>query len=232
MQRKITFAPGEFYHLYNRGVNKSKIFFDAHDYYRLMMLLYLCNSDTHIHSQNVFRHGKKTSLEAILTSVFSTERGEQLVDIGAYCLMPNHFHILVKERMDGGVSLFMQKLGTAYTMYVNKRKTRTGTLYEGPFKATHVAEDNYLKYLYAYIHLNPIKLIDTQWKKNGIRNKGKAEAYLHKYQFSSYLDHLKVARRQNLIIETDSFPKYFNTEADFDNHIKYWLTFRSDYSIL
>jgi len=95
-------------------------------------------------------------------------RGEQLVNIVTYCLMSNHFHLLIYEKTEGGISKFMQKVTTAYTMYFNKSKQRTGALFQGKFKAKHASiNDNYLKYLVAYIHLNPIKLIDAQWKENG-----------------------------------------------------------------
>src|SRR3989344_4623952 len=108
-----------------------------------------CNSKLNINFRNVIDVTKE---------VLVFERRETLVDIGAFCLMPNHFHLLLREKEDGNISLFMKKLLTAYVMYFNKKYERTGSLFEGKFKSEPVREDNYLKYLFSYIHLNPIKL--------------------------------------------------------------------------
>ena len=149
---------------------------------------------------------------------------ENLVDIGSYCLMPNHFHILVHERAEGGISKFMQKLSTAYSMYFNTKYERTGVLFEGRFKAQHANTDNYLKYLFAYIHLNPVKLIDSQWKENGIIDRAKAQRYLKTYRFSSYLDYLGKKRPENMILNKDVFPEYFENFSEFRDFIDEWLT--------
>ncbi len=77
----------------------------------------------------------------------SLPRGNQLVSIGAYCLMSNHLHLLLREEEESGISLFMQKVSTAYTMYFNRKYKRTGSLFAGRFKAQHAGNDNYLKYL-------------------------------------------------------------------------------------
>jgi len=184
MTRKIFFVPGEFYHIYNRGTDKRVIFKNTKDYNRFVLLLYLCNSTKPVNIEAELQKGR-TFLE-----LMESNRGDELVDIGAYCLMPNHFHILIKEKNEKGISLFMKKLSTAYSMYFNKKYDRSGALFEGRFKAKHISDDAYLKYLFAYIHLNPIKIIDSEWKENGICNKSEAKIYLSKYEYSSYLDYL------------------------------------------
>jgi putative transposase len=90
--------------------------------------------------------------------------GTPLVSIGAYCLMPNHFHLLVKEEFEGGIAKFMQRLLTGYTMYFNKKHDRTGPLFAGVFKSRHVADDRYLQRVASYIHLNPTDL-KIDWKQ-------------------------------------------------------------------
>ena len=95
-------------------------------------------------------------------SLLDLPRKETLVDIGAYCLMPNHFHLLIRETAEGNISRFMLKLQTGYPMYFNKKYQRTGALFEGKFKAKHITNDNHLKYLFAYLHLNPVKITDPQ----------------------------------------------------------------------
>ncbi len=158
--------------------------------------------------------------------IYDLERKNLLVNIGAYCLMPNHFHILITQIEENGISKFMQKLGTAYSMYYNKKYERTGGLFEGKFKSQHLDTDRYLKYIFSYIHLNPIKLIQKDWKEKGIKNIKEAIDYLNKYTYSSCLDFLGEKRVQNKILNTESFPKYFPNKASFIEEILEWLTLR------
>lgn len=214
--RKVEFAIGDFYHLYNRGNSKQKIFLDREDYLRFVSLLFACNSKRNFKAQNL-GYGE---------SPYDFERGEQLVAIGAYCLMPNHFHILITPLAEDGVSVFMQKLSTAYVMYFNKKYSRAGSLFEGKFKSEHVNSDRYLKYLFSYIHLNPVKIIDKEWKEKGIRNEKITLDYLRNYQYSSYVDFKGVNRIQSKILQTSSFPEYFPTKKSFENEILEWLDFK------
>ncbi len=221
MERKFSFSVGEFYHIYNRGNNKSNIFLDAKDKKRFQKLLYVCNNTKPV----VYKTIQGMPLDKI-------ERGEQLVDIGLYCLMPNHFHLLLHEIKEGGISLFVEKLLTAYSMYFNKKNTRTGRLFEGRFKASFVGTDEYLKYLFSYIHLNPVKIIDKHWKENGITDKQNTKEFLQKYTYSSYLDYCGQKREENLILDKRNFPEYFKDTEDFDRFIDEWLSFREkDYLI-
>lgn len=217
MERSFDFSIDEFYHLYNRGNNKCDIFLDEGDRKRFVRLLFLCNSTKPM----IYKIVQGWPLNNI-------DVEEKLVDIGAYCLMPNHFHILVHERSEGGISVFMQKLTTAYSMFFNRKYTRTGSLFGGTFKATHVDTDEYLKYLFSYVHLNPVKLIDNKWKENGIKDRDKAKKYLREYVSSSYLDYIGVSREENVILSHDSFPDYFSDIIDFDDFIDEWLIFNVD----
>lgn len=217
MNRDILFAPSEFYHLYNRGVEKRVIFTNASDYRRFLTLLFMCNSSNPVHLHN------KDRINKTLIDFDRVERGNTLVDLLSYCLMPNHFHLLIREKSDTGCSKFMQKLCTAYTMYFNKKYNRVGPLFQGKFKATHVNNDRYLKYLISYIHLNPVKLIDKKWKENGISNREKAKKYLENYKFSSYLDYIGRRRIEQKIINTDILPNLFDELSTFENEVKEWL---------
>lgn len=112
-------------------------------------------------------------------------------------------------------------------MYFNKKYDRTGALFEGRFKAQHVDEDEYLKYLFSYIHLNPIKLIDARWKENGIKDREGAKKYLKSYKYSSYLDYLGENREETKILSKESFPEYFK-DTDFKDYINFWLDFKKE----
>ncbi len=139
--------------------------------------------------------------------------------------MPNHVHLLIREKNDGGTSRFMQKLATAYTMYFNTRYERTGSLFQGAFKSSHADDDRYLKYLISYIHLNPVKLIEPKWKERGIENRKAAEKYLKEYEYSSYLDYLGVKRKEKAIIDAAALPEYFESPSDFKTSVTEWLSY-------
>lgn len=208
--RKVTFVPGEFYHLYNRGNDKRKIFLDNQDYQHFLNLMYICNSTRSIELRKVGE---------------DFDRMDLLVNIGAYCLMPNHFHILITEKTEGGVSKYMLKLLTAYTMYFNKKYVRTGKLYEGKFKSTYANNDKYLKYLFAYIHLNPAKLIDKNWKIRKGRSSKELLDYVLNYNYSSMKEYRNL---QFKILNTENFPEYFENMDDHKNELFNWLEFNTE----
>jgi len=215
MERKFEFSIGEFYHIYNRGNDKRDIFLDESDKERFVKLLFVCNSTKPV----VFKTIQGLPLEEI-------NRGETMVDIGAYCLMPNHFHLLIKEKIENGISIFLEKLATAYSMYFNKKNERTGKLFEGVFRAVYINNDEYLKYLFAYIHLNPVKLIDPAWKEKGISEKDKAKKHLLEYKYSSYHNYVgDIKKEESLIINKNVFPKYFEDFKEFKIFIDEWLKY-------
>jgi putative transposase len=219
MARAFTFAPGEFYHLYNRGADKRNIFLTRGDRDRFLALLYLANQPGAVDLKIQGR---------TLVEILEPRQGEPLVEVAAYCLMPNHFHLLVREHADGGISKFMQKVTTGYTMYFNKRNDRSGVLFQGKFKATHVDDDRYLRYLISYIHLNPVKLIDPGWKDTGITDRTQAEHFLRAYTASSYLDYLRNDRPEGVILSMQALPEYFSDWADFHTHVTEWLTYNAN----
>lgn len=214
-QRMFSFAYGEFYHAYNRGTDKRVIFQDTADYRRFVELLFLSNSVFAVDIRYVRKFND---------SIYDFDRGDPLVYIGAYCLMPNHFHILLTPVVEGGVQIFMQKLSTGYSMYFNKRYERKGALFESRFKARHANSDEYLKYLFSYIHLNPVKLIQPDWKESGIRDIERVKQYLDTYEFSSLKDYFG-HRIQSDIIESTKFPEYFSSKQQVDAELLNWLAY-------
>jgi len=216
MGRNLKFAEGEYYHLYNRGVEGRKLFLDEGDYRRFTSLLYTANGIIPVHLSNLSKSA----------SPFKSAKGEAIVDIGAWCLMPNHFHILVREKTTNGISLFMKKLLTGYSMFFNIKRERKGVLFENTFYAKHLDTDNYLKYQYAYIHLNPIGIIDSGWKEKKINDKNKTKKFLSSYPYSSYLDYTKPEGREELVIlNKEEFPEYFQTFNEFNSMINEWIDF-------
>lgn len=216
--RKVNFVKGEYYHIYNRGNSKQKIFRDKEDYLRFIALLYIANTSDKFNIYDLKKY--------VNSDIYEKEKSDSLVSIGSYCLMPNHFHILITEKAEGGISNFMQKLSTAYVMYYNKKYERSGSLFESKFKSKHIDKDNYFKYLFSYVHLNPIKLIQKDWKEKGIKNKTESIEYLNKYEYSSYLDFVEEERFQNKILDLKEFPTYFPDKKSFIKDIFEWLSYK------
>jgi len=213
--RRISFSFDEFYHLYSRGVDKRIIFLDDKDKKRFIRLLYVCNSIKPV----VYKTIQGRALDEI-------ETGEKLVAIGAYCLMPNHFHILVREINDGGIVKFMSKLLTAYSSYFNKKYERTGALFGSGFKAAHVDSDEYLKHMFAYIHMNPLKIINQRWKSEK-NDSEESLNFLKNYIFSSYPVYLNDNLEESYILNKNIFPVYFNNTKEWESSIRSWLDIES-----
>lgn len=211
--RKTNLVCNEFYHIYNRGNGKSVIFLDDEDYDRFIKLLYIANSELKFKFRNEIVRNQIDS--------FDFERGDTLVNILGWVLMPNHFHIiLISHRLDlcekyNPITEFMRKISTSYSMYFNKKYGRTGSLFEGNFKSSHINEENYFNYIFSYVHLNPIKLIQKDWKQVGIKDKNKATLFLKNYKYSSFPDYFLNERKQGKIINKGILPDYLKT-----NHSK------------
>ena len=239
--RKTPLATGEYFHVYNRGNSKQEIFLNEEDKNRFVKLLYICNSKKNVNFRDDIIEPK--------INAFDFDRGETLVSIGAWVLMPNHFHLYItspeffssspkqglgekkKKEEKTNITLFMHKLCTSYSKYFNKKYDRTGVLFEGKFKSVHIKDDNQAKYLFSYIHLNPVKLIDSKWKEEGIKDLDKVLEYLDIYNWSSYDDHRGILRMENKVLEVDKFPKYFSKIKDFDSEIISWLKCDSPLSL-
>ncbi|PIP69188.1 hypothetical protein CO033_02575 [Candidatus Nomurabacteria bacterium CG_4_9_14_0_2_um_filter_32_10] len=220
--RETDFIKGEYYHLYNRGNSKQNIFLDNKDRERFLKLLYLCNSKERIDFNNDI---VKRKIDA-----WDFEKGESIVNIGAWVLMPNHFHLYITPKTEAllpsgnAITDFMHRVLTAYSKYFNTKYKRTGSLFEGKFKSVHISEDIQAKYLFSYIHLNPLKLIDSKWNKNGSKASVlKFIIFLDSYKWSSYLDYMRIYRLENKILDRIDFIDYFESKKSFQREIFEWI---------
>ena len=218
--RKVQFANGYYYHVYNRGVDKRKIFLGHQHYYRFLHGLYEFNNQKATINFNWrFNYQSPTSIVK--------KRRSLLVDIICFSLMPNHFHLILKQVTEGGISKFMQKLGTGYAKYFNQIYQRTGALFEGRFKAILIEKDEYLVHLSRYIHLNCVELIEPTWKEKGIKNWKSVKKFLAQYKWSSYLDYVG---RHNFtsVINKEFLVNYFGSEENYRKFTNSWLRKEED----
>ena len=145
------FAAGECYHVFNRGNGKMDIFRDAQDYlnflHRLFVLLGLPRGALGIGIGSELMTAKlRLRLDSFDAGTFS---------LICYCLMPNHFHLLIGQNGDIPISKLILRLATSYSMYFNAKYAHVGHVFQDRFKAAHISHDTYLRHLSAYIHLNP-----------------------------------------------------------------------------
>lgn len=176
--RKQKLVSDNIYHIYNRGVERRQIFLDIHDYGRFVRNLSIFNDEQPI-SNSIYRNIEKTE-----------KKRKPIVDILAFCLMPNHYHLLLKQRTDDGITKFMRKLGDGYVKYFNLRYNRVGTLFQGKFKSVLIEDNSQFLYIPHYIHLNPLDLHCADWREKGIKSVKKALEFLESYQWSSYSNYI------------------------------------------
>ncbi len=145
-RRKIPLTENEHYHIYNRGTDKRDIFTDDEDIRRFLQCMVEFNVIEPIGSiyQNTFvkkNHQLRTP-------------SPKLVEIVAYCLNPNHYHLILKQVTEHGISKFMQRIAGGYTNFFNTKYERSGVLFQGPFKSSHIGSDAYFTHVSAYVNLN------------------------------------------------------------------------------
>lgn len=195
--RRTPFAEGEWYHCYNRTVEKRPAFEDTRDYHRFLELLYLANDEMPLRRDEI----DARRFEEVLT----IPRGNRLVAIGAFCLMPNHFHLVLKEVSEGGIAAFMHKVGTAYIGYFNPRHGRVGNLFLKPFRSRHASTDRYFQHLINYVHCNPAALYEPGWKTGHVVDPQFLEERLVTYPYSSLNAHAGAHTPNRAILDPEVF---------------------------
>lgn len=204
------FITNYFYHIYNRGVDGRRIFQEEKDYLRFIHCLHEFNDKSPAlpYSQTFEKNKilKRNGLRDILVKIL------------CFCLMPNHFHLILQQIINNGITKFMRKLGTGYTMYFNEKNARSGVLFQGKFKSILVETDEYLLHLSRYIHLNPVEMIEPNWKERGIQNWEEARNFLERYRWSSFPDYLGF-KNFSSVTERDFLKGYFSEEKGYKNFV-------------
>ncbi len=195
--RTTPLANGEYYHIINRGVAQIPIFLNARDYQRF------------IETFTYYMNGKITTRYSLSDNKPKHDPANQIVEVVNYCLMPNHFHFLLKQNEDEGIRNFIRKATNSYAKYFNIKRKRKGPLFEGTFKAVRVATNEQLLHLSRYIHLNPLI--------------GYATKNLNSYKWSSYPEFLGNYELQ--ICSKDIILEQFKSSKDYElfvlDHIDY-----------
>lgn len=205
--RGVTFAPNEHYHICFRGNNKQEIFRSNQDRVRLLFLILHLQSPENI--QNIsrvvkeYRHNGSLNIdEDLLSKIVKT----RYVLLEAFAFMPNHVHLAIREEQEQGTVRYLQRVLNAYAKYFNTKYETVGHLFQGPYRAVHVEDNDQLLYLSTYIHRNPRELPEIRGNE-------------HSYEWSSYQDYLGENRfgkllDRSLVLEQFDSPKEYRTFVD------------------
>lgn len=217
----------EFYHTYNRGVEKRKIFLENSDYLRAIHDLHEFNDvNAATNLQRSIVRFTKSNISNILDNNKPNPR-EKLVDMGVWCLMPNHYHIFSCPVKDNDLSMFHKKFGVGFANFFNIKYKRSGTLFQGRYKKVQVTNDIQALQLICYIHSNPLDLWKPNWKKKGLTNLEVQNAlkFLEtKYRWSSHLDWWGIKNFPSLI-DTDFMARFFKNQKEYQDFFVNWLKY-------
>ena len=205
------------------------IFKNDPDRYRAIFSLYEFNNDKAIIIRD--RRKQRTMIKNIKTvrgraSVDSRKR-DIFVEILAFCFMPNHIHLLLKQIKDDGISKFMRKLGTGYAGYFNKKYDRKGYLFQGRFKSAHIKNEHQLRVIFSYIHTNPVSLVEAKWKEEGIGDFKKAIKFLENYRWSSYLDYIGKGNFPS-VTERSFLSEVMGSEKGCTSFVNDWIKYKAE----
>lgn len=213
---------GEIYHIYNRGIEKRDTFRERVDYIRFIHDLFEFN-DSEPAPDFDRRYKPQKYVRGSTPHMGPAPRPRKpIVEILAFCLMDNHYHLLLRQIVDGGTVLFMKKLGAGYTCAFNIRYERVGSLFQGRYKAKHVDKEEYLRHLVCYIHLNPLKFLKKFNKSSGKIDLDRTWAALGQYRWSSHLDYLGEDNFGS-VIEKKFILKLFGSVRGYKSFVRDWI---------
>lgn len=202
IMRKIKFANNEYYHIFNRGVDKRAIFQSQYDLDRFLQSMDEFNTIEPIGSiyENSFNKKTKNKLG---NSVSKFVKQEKLVNFICYCLNSNHYHFILEQLVDDGIAKFMHKIGLGYTKHFNEKYDRSGSLFQGAFKAIHIDSNEYLLHSSVYVNLND-KV--HKFKDNRLGNS---------VSKSSWGEYIKEKDNKDAFCEKDIILGQFKSVADY-----------------
>ncbi|MFA5744847.1 MAG: transposase [Candidatus Paceibacterota bacterium] len=204
--RNIQISTDEHYHIYNRGTHKRIIFHDTADYVRFLFLILFLQSPIGFGQvSRPVHHFVKHRVFDIDVEEVSQIIHDRYVELIAFCLMPNHFHLILRETQENGIAKYMQRVLNGYTKYYNTKYEVSGHLFQGPYRAIHVENNDQLLYLSTYIHRNIREL--SQWKNKE-----------QKYEWSSYQDYIG-ENRWDKLLSTELIQEQFKTASEYETFV-------------
>lgn len=227
------FEIGRIYHIYNRGADRRKIYLKTQDYHRFILALELFNSVEKINLWTLFRAQSRGGADPPLFGNRLQElrekrsSGKRLVDLLAFALMPNHYHVILQEIAEGGISKFMQKIG-GYASYFNLQNERAGSLFQSRYSMVPIESDSQLLIALTYVHTNPIELVEPLWKDEAkVEDFHRAIHQLNTYPFSSYHDYIDNPKFPH-VTQREFLRKFFNEKRTVQKETESWIRFKAE----
>jgi putative transposase len=212
----------DFYHALNRGVDGRVIFNDQRDYQRFVHALGAFND-----SKVAYNTEKLFGGAVLRDSRVGRPRSERdpIVDVHGWCLMKNHYHLLLSERQEGGLVLFLRKLNVGYAQYYNLRHERKGTLFQSRTKKVPIVRDAHFLHILNYIHLNPLDYLSgaAEWRLRHVKSSSGAMQHLDVYPWSSFHDYAGEPRFPDVTTTSffsKSFGDYRTALAEYLRHLE------------
>lgn len=224
--RKEQFFNGEIYHLTTRAIDDNLIFKNTDDYYRGIFSVYELNNakPTTIQARRIIRANLKKANRDPISIV---DERDKLVEIFAFCFMPNHIHLLVKQLKENGITNFMRKIGIGYGGYFNRKYHRKGYVFQNRFKSVCIKDNNQFMIVVPYIFTNPNALIEPGWKEQGIKNHSVEEVikFLEDYKWSSYRDCIGTKNFPS-VTQRDFLLEMMGGEQGCKDAVKNWMKYK------
>jgi putative transposase len=219
--RKTEFKKGKIYHVYNLGLKGKSIFANESDKERFLQSIYLSNNSNSFRGVSELKKNRENISISAVRNILKVKkiRISPLVQILSLCLMPNHFHLILKENKKNGISGFMQKIGNSYGKFYSNKYGQKGSVFSGRFKVAQVENNEQLNYLFVYINaVNPAQLVEPYLKIKGVENFSLAWNSVENYKWCSHLD--LMSPRSSLILDKDSFLKTFGNPKNYNDLAK------------
>jgi putative transposase len=220
MTRKTIFVLDEYYHVFSRTILNIPEFRNYEHANRLIKTFLLANSTNSTNAFNYLRDCRNPAFEEALKIA---RKGKKLVDILCYAVMSDHYHFLLKELKEKGITEFIRKSNISISKYINIKNSRKGPLFESRFKSKHVDSNEYLLHLSLYIHLNPLDIIQgKEWREHGLKDWENAKRNLLDYPWSSLRHFLSKEAVDPMISGEEIILDQFNSKGDYEKFLKNW----------
>lgn len=232
--RKDQFITGDIYHINSKAIDKNLLFKDVNDYFRGVYSIYEFNNSNPV---NIFNRRRDRVVEKKIEKLceggahtnLQLDQRDRFVDVSAFCFMPNHIHLLLKQIKDNGIIKFMSKVGGGYGRYFNTKYERKGYVFQDRFQSVHIENNNQFMATTSYLFTNPIALIEPGWKELGIRSHAteEVEKFLEEYKWSSYQDCIGIKNFPS-VTERDFLLEMIGGSDGLKNVVKDWIEHKKD----
>ncbi len=208
----------ELVHTLNRGVDRRDIFLDDQDRFRFVHDLFEFNDQKWVNT-TFYAFNRSNDIACR----YSARARDVLVKVHAFCLMPNHYHLLLSPCVENGISRFMKKLNMGYAKYFNEKYHRVGGLFQGRYKAVRVTKESHFIHLPFYIHLNPLDRSFPTWREGKIPDVAKAMDFLESYRWSSFMDYTGVNNFPS-VTDRSFLMTFFGGPVEYKRGVVDWLS--------